>query len=210
MTEPPPDAVVDAPVERYVLRRTATPTGNRYEVRRADERGRELGVLCFAEQERTGATDRMTFYTDAAKAHPLFGFRPARRRLDPGSGYVVTDSHGKRIGWFRKHFRASLVGSSWTLGLPDGRELAGRERSSKVTAGGRLWEVVPVVGELPGPFVDHVDFVTADGQVALSSARRAGVKDVHRVTLTALPDGRPIDWRVGLAMAVALDALQPR
>lgn len=210
MTEPPPDAVVDVPAERYVLRRETTAAANRYEVRRADERGRELGVLCFAEQDRVVDTDRVTFYTDAGRAHALFGLRPARRGLDLRGGYDVTDSHGRRIGWFRKHFRASLVGSTWTLGLPDGRELVGRERSGRAAAAGRLWEAVPVVGELPAPFVEHVDFATSDGQLALSSSRRAGTRNVTRVTLPALADGRSIDWRVAIAMAVALDAPKPR
>lgn len=208
MSEPPPDATWDAPAERYVVRRTSTPAANRYEVRRADDRGRELGVLCFAEQALAG--EEVTFYTDAARLHPLFGFAPARRRLGLGSGYEVTDSHGLRIGWFRKHFRASVAGSSWTLGLPDGRELVGRERNPRIAAGRLLWEAVPGIGDLPGPFLHHVDFATADGRLALSTARRAGIRDVHRLTLPALADGRPIDWRVGVAMAVALDALQPR
>ena len=44
----------------------------------------------------------------------------------------------------------------------------------------------------------------------LSSTKRVGVKDVYHVDLPALADGKPIDWRVGIAMAVALDALQSR
>jgi len=208
MSEPPPDAVVDAPAERYVLRHRRTSTADRYEVMRADERGRELGLLCFAEHDRSAAREHVTFFTDEAKAHPLFGFR-ARRRLDLGTTYDVTDSHGRRIGWFRKHFTPASLTSTWTLGLPDGRELLGRQRSAKADVARRLWEVVPVVADVPGPFLLHVDFVTAEGRLALSWAKRAGVRDAYRVTLPALEDGRPIDWRVGMAMGVAIDALQP-
>ncbi|HSU74380.1 MAG TPA: hypothetical protein VLI66_05530 [Terrabacter sp.] len=209
MTEPPPDAASETPAERYVLRQRLTMVVNRYEVMRADESGRELGLLCFAEQKRMATKEQVTFFTDAAKQHPLFGFR-ARRRLDLGATYDVTDSHGQPIGWFKKHFTASLVSSTWTLGLPDGREFVGRERNTKVAVARRLWEVVPVVGDIPGPFLFHFDFVSADGQLALSSTKRAGIRDVYRVALPALEDGGPIDWRVGLAMAVALDALQSR
>ena len=179
------------------------------EIVRADEFGKELGLLCFAEQKRMAAKEQVTFYTDAAKQHPLFGFK-ARRRLDLGSRYDVTDSQGQPIGWFKKHFKASLVSSTWTLGLPDGRELVGHERNAKVAVARRLWEVIPVVGDIPGPFLFHFDFVAPDGSLALSSTKRAGIKDVYRVTLPALADGKPIDWRVGMAMAVALDALQSR
>jgi uncharacterized protein YxjI len=209
MTEPVADAVSDAPAERYLLRQKLTMMVNRYEIVRQDESGAELGLLCFAEQNPMAAKEQVTFFTDSAKAHPLFGFK-ARRRLDLGSTYDVVDSHGRPIGWFKKHFKASLVSSTWTLGLPDGREFVGTERNVKVAVARRLWEIVPVIGDIPGPFVYHFDFVAPDGSVALDSTKRAGIKDVYQVTLPALPDGKPIDWRVGMAMAVALDALQSR
>jgi hypothetical protein len=209
MTEPVADAHADAPTERYLLRQKLTMMVNRYEIVRQDESGRELGLLCFAEQKRMAAKEQVTFYTDSAKTHPLFGFT-ARKRIDLGSGYDVTDSQGQPIGWFKKQFKASLVSSTWTLGLPDGREFVGRERNPKVAVARRLWEIVPVIGEIPVPFLFHFDFAAEDGSVALSSTKKAGVKDVYHVSLPALPDGKPIDWRVGMAMAVALDALQAR
>jgi uncharacterized protein YxjI len=209
MTEPVADALSDVPVERYLLRQKLTMMVNRYEIVRQDESGKELGLLCFAEQKRMAAKEQVTFYTDSAKTHPLFGFK-ARKRIDLRSTYDVTDSQGQPIGWFKKQFTASLVNSTWLLGLPDGRELVGRERNAKVAVARRLWDVVPVLGDLPGPFLFHFDFVTPDGAVGLSSTKRAGVKDVYHVALPALADGKPIDWRVGMAMAVALDALQSR
>ena len=209
MTEPVADATSDAPAERYLLRQQLTMMVNRYEVIRADDKGKELGLLCFAEQKRMAAKEQVTFYTDSARTHPLFGFR-ARRRIDLGSSYDVLDSQGQPIGWFKKQFKASLVNSTWLLGLPDGREFVGRERNAKVAVIRRVWDLVPVVGELGSPWLFHFDFAAPDGSVALSSTKRAGIKDVYHVTLPALADGKPIDWRVGMAMAVALDALQSR
>ncbi|GAA2500109.1 hypothetical protein [Terrabacter carboxydivorans] len=209
MTEPVADAASETTAERYVLRQKLTMMVNRYEILRADEKGAELGLLCFAEQKRMAAKEQVTFFTDSARTHALFGFK-ARKRLDLGSTYDVTDSQGQPIGWFKKHFKASLVSSTWTLGLPDGREFVGTERNAKVAVARRLWEIVPVVGGIPVPFLFHFDFTAPDGSVALSSTKKPSVKDVYHVTLPALPDGRPIDWRVGMAMAVALDALQSR
>jgi len=209
MTEPVADATSDAPAERYLLRQKLTMMVNRYEIVRQDEFGKELGLLCFAEQKRMAAKEQVTFYTDSAKTHPLFGFK-ARKRIDLSSGYDVTDSQGQPIGWFKKQFKASLVNSTWTLGLPDGREFVGRERNAKLAVVRRLWDIVPVVGDIPVPFLFHFDFAAQDGSVALSSTKKVGVKDVYHVTLPALADGKPIDWRVGMAMAVALDALQSR
>ena len=131
MTEPVADATSDAPAERYLLRQKLTMMVNRYEIVRQDEFGKELGLLCFAEQKRMAAKEQVTFYTDSAKTHPLFGFK-ARKRIDLSSGYDVTDSQGQPIGWFKKQFKASLVNSTWTLGLPDGREFVGKERNAKV------------------------------------------------------------------------------
>lgn len=209
MTEPVADATSDVPADRYLLRQKLTLMVNRYDIVRVDEAGRELGLLCFAEQKRMAAKEQVTFFTDAAKTHPLFGFK-ARQRLDLGSGYDVTDSQGQPIGWFKKQFGASLLNSTWTLGLPDGREFVGRERNAKVAVARRLWEVLPIVSEIPGPFLFHFDFTGADGRIALSSTKKAGLKDVYHVELPALADGSAIDWRVGMAMAVALDALQSR
>jgi len=209
MTEPVADATSDAPAERYLLRQKLTMMVNRYEIVRQDEFGKELGLLCFAEQKRMAAKEQVTFYTDSAKTHPLFGFK-ARKPIDLSSGYDVTDSQGQPIGWFKKQFKASLVNSTWTLGLPDGREFVGRERNAKLAVVHRLWDIAPVVGDIPVPFLFHFDFAAPDGSVALSSTKKAGVKDVYHVTLPALADGKPIDWRVGMAMAVALDALQSR
>ncbi len=143
MTEPVADATSEVPAERYVLRQQLTLMVNRYEIVRADDSGKELGLLCFAEQKRMAAKEQVTFYTDAAKQHPLFGFK-ARRRLDLGSSYDVTDSQGQPIGWFKKHFKASLVTSTWTLGLPDGRELIGQRAQRQ----GR--RRAPALGGRPG------------------------------------------------------------
>jgi hypothetical protein len=60
------------------------------------------------------------------------------------------------------------------------------------------------------PWLFHFDFRTPQGEVVLSSTKRIGVRDIYHVDLPALADGRRLDWRVGAAMAVALDALQSR
>jgi hypothetical protein len=40
--------------------------------------------------------------------------------------------------------------------------------------------------------------------------RQPTLRDVYEVTIPVLSDGRQLDWRVGVAMAVALDTLQRR
>jgi hypothetical protein len=71
----------------------------------------------------------------------------------------------------------------------------------------RLWTVIPVVGDIPVPFLFHFDFTdTATGAPVLTSERRRSVRDRYDVTVH---DPR-LDFRVAAAMAVALDALQSR
>ena len=60
--------------ERLKVRQKITFMVNRYEVIRTDEAGTDLGLLCFAEQKRMAMKEQVTFFTDAAKTHPLFGF----------------------------------------------------------------------------------------------------------------------------------------
>ena len=201
--QPAPDT------EHYVIRQRVTMMVNRYEIHRSDGTGAELGLLCFAEQKRMALKEHVTFYTDAAKTHPLFGFR-ARKVIDLGSGYDVVDAADAPIGWFRKDFGASLASSTWHLRDAAGIECTGSERNAKVAVLRRIWDFVPVLGDVPVPWLFHFDFRTSGGEVVLSSTKRVGVRDVYHVDLATLADGRRLDWRVGAAMAVALDALQSR
>jgi len=201
--QPAPDT------EHYVVRQRVTMMVNRYEIHCSDGTGAELGLLCFAEQKRMKLKEEVTFFSDAAKTHALFGFR-ARKVIDLGSGYDVLDANGEPIGWFKKNFGASLASSTWHLRDAAGLESTGSERNAKVAVLRRIWDVVPVVGDIPVPWLFHFDFRTPEGETVLSSTKRVGVRDVYHVDLPALADGRRLDWRVGAAMAVALDALQSR
>jgi hypothetical protein len=122
----------------------------------------------------------------------------------------VLDAQGTPIGWFRKDFAASLLRSSWHLGTPDGLEAFGTERNATIAVLRRVWDVLPVVGDIPLPFLFHFDFRAPDGSIVLSSERRRSLRDRYDVHLPQAGNGWQLDWRVGLAMAVALDALQSR
>ncbi len=84
------------------------------------------------------------------------------------------------------------------------------ERNHAVAIARRLWDLVPVIGDLPSPFLFHFDFTAPDGSIVLSSVRRRSLRDRYDVELPASANGWRLDWRVGAAMAVALDALQSR
>ncbi len=206
MTTPPQPTELS----RFVLRQQVTMMVNRYMVHPVDDAGTEGPLIAVAQQKRMAFKEQVTFYSDEARTVPVFGFK-ARTRLDFGATYDVTDAQGEPIGWFKKQFGKSLLRSSWLLGVPQqGLEATGTERKGSVAILRRFWDFVPILGDIPVPWQFHFDFHTADGVRVLTSNRRRKVRDMYEVELPAAPNGTRLDWRVGAAMAVALDALQSR
>lgn len=197
---------VDQPVEQLVMRQRITLMVNRY----AFTLGDDGPLVAFAQQKRMALKEQVTFYADEARTQPLFSFK-ARRKLDLGAGYDVTDADGQLIGWFQKDFKASLLRSTWHVGVPhQGLQGSGSERNPVVAILRRLWGVLPLIGDIPLPWLFHFDFATTDGVPILTSTKRIGLRDTYDVSFPAAPNGARMDWRVGCAVAVALDALQSR
>ena len=190
--------------ERFTVTQHVTLAVNRYDIRATTADGRPGALLATAQQKRLAFKEEVTFYADESRTVPVFSFR-ARKRLDLGSGYDVLDAGGAPLGSFRKDFGRSLVRSTWHLEAP-GVTATGRERSGFVAVLRRLWDLVPVLGELPLPVVVHFDFVDGSGRPVLTSERRFSARDRYDV---AVPGAR-VDGRLAAAMAVALDALQDR
>ena len=194
------------PLERFTVTQRITLMVNRYEIRAVGPDGSPGQLLAMAQQKRMAFKEQVTFYADEERNHPLFGFK-ARQRLDLGATYDVTDAHGQPLGWFRKDFGKSLLRSSYHLGVAGHPvELFGTERNANVAIARRLWEFVPILSDLPSPFVFHFDFTDPSGQVLLSSQRRRSLRDRYDVEVP----GARLDWRLAASVAVALDALQSR
>ncbi len=191
-------------IERFAVTQKITMMVNRYEIRAVDPAGQPGGLLAFAQQKRMAFKEEVTFYADADRRTPVFSFK-ARKRLDLGATYDVNDAAGRPIGLFRKDFGASLLRSTWHLEA-SGLQAVGTERSQGVAIARRLWEMLPVVDNLPSPFLFHFDFTDQAGTVVMSSQRGRSLRDRYDVTLP----GARVDGRVAAAMAVALDALQGR
>ncbi|MGY1711230.1 hypothetical protein ACI8AC_17150 [Geodermatophilus sp. SYSU D00758] len=198
----PPAAMV---VPAFSVRQRVTVMVNRYEIRATAPDGSEGQLLAFAEQKRMKLKEQVDFFTDESKTRRVFSFK-ARQRLDVRAEHDVLDENGAVLGTFRKDFGASLLRSTWHLSVP-GLEATGRERRQSIAVLRRVWDVLPVVGDVWIPFVFHFDFVDpATGATVLVSERRKAVRDRYQVTV---PDPR-LDFRVAASMAVALDALQSR
>jgi hypothetical protein len=193
---------------RLVVRQKLTMMVNRYTIHPVDDAGNEGPAIAAAQQKRLSFKEHVTFYADEQHTDAVFGFK-ARSSIDLGTTYDVTDADGRPIGWFKKEFRKSLTRSTWRMGIPAlGLESVGTERSGSVALIRRAWNLL--LEDLPGPWRFHFDFRTPDGALVMSSERRKALRDVYDVELPATPSGSRVDWRVGAAMAVALDALQSR
>jgi len=195
--------------DRFIIKQRITMMVNRYEIRLVDASGGDGPLIAVAQQKRMAFKEQVTFYADEARTQPVFGFK-ARQRMDLSATYDITDSTGTPIGSFRKEFGKSLLRSTWQLTAADGLQAQGMERNQIVAIVRRLWNVLPLISDVPSPFLFHFDFAAGDGSVVLSSVRRRSLRDHYDVELPTLPNGWRLDWRVGAAMAVALDALQSR
>jgi uncharacterized protein YxjI len=182
----------DAGYERFTIKQKITVMVNRYEIRSVDASGGEGPLIAMAQQKRMAFKEQVTFYADATRTQPVFGFK-ARQRLDLGATYDVTDESATPIGSFRKEFAKSLLRSTWELTAADGLVAAGTERNHTVAIARGLWELVPVVSDLPSPFLFHFDFTAPDGSIVLSSVRRRTLRDRYEVELPAAANG----WRLG-------------
>jgi uncharacterized protein YxjI len=192
-------------VPKFFVKQRITVMVNRYEILAANADGSQGHPLALAEQKRMKLKEEVIFYADEAKTRRVFSFK-ARQALDVSAQHDVYDEYGTPLGMFSKQFGASLIRSTWNLSVP-GLEAVGRERRPSVAVLRRVWDVIPVVGDVWVPFVFHFDFVdTASGATVLVSERRKEIRDRYEVTV---PDPR-VDFRVAASMAVALDALQSR
>jgi hypothetical protein len=194
-----------AHIAKFLVKQRITVMVNRYEVLTANEDGSEGALLAFAEQKRMKFKEEVNFFADLERTRKVFSFK-ARHGLDVRAEHDVFDADGNAIGWFKKEFGASLLRSTWQMSY-GGVTARGQERNQLVAVLRRVWDFIPVVGEVWIPFVFHFDFVDqATGQQVMSSERKAAIRDRYVIHV---PDHR-LDFPIAASMAVALDALQSR
>lgn len=182
-------------VPHLLVRQKITMMVNRFEVLTVGADGKPAELLGFAEQKRFAFKEQVTFYTDASRTSPVFGFK-ARKAIDLGSGYDVLDAAGTPIGFFRKDFKQSLIQSTFHAEAA-GWSGTGKERSL-------LFALLRRFGDLPVPI--HFDYVGEQGQPLMNISRAFAMRDQYRVEVT---DQR-VDWRMAAAITVAMDVLMGR
>ena len=192
-------------VPTFLVKQHITLMVNRYEIKSANPDGTEGALLAFAQQKRMSFKEEVNFYTDESKSTKLFSFK-ARQGLDVRAEHDVFDADGNIVGYFKKEFATSLIRSTWQMSYA-GVQARGQERRPVIAILRRIWDFIPVVGEIWVPFVFHFDFIDlATNQPVMVSERKKSIRDRYVVTV---PDPR-LDFKVAASMAVALDALQSR
>ena len=189
---------------RFYVRQKITVMVNRYEIIAANPDGSEGDLIAFAQQKRMSFKENVQFYRDASKSEVVFSFK-ARQGLDVRAEHDVFDADGNAIGYFKKEFGASLLRSTWRL-MYGTTSALGQERNATIAILRRIWDFIPVIGDIWVPFLFHFDFVDDAETTVLSSERQVSIRDRYTIDV---PDPN-LDFRVAASVAVALDALQSR
>jgi len=210
---PPADAAAQ---DAFFLRQPLTLMINRYEVSTLGEDGKSADEpVAFVEQKRMKLKEDLRAYTDDTKSREVFRIK-AHQVWDPRARYTVTDAEGRKIGGLRKRFGRSLLRSTWEIFDAQDQQIGWAQESSAGVALFRRFKdllgVIPFVGIvfdlLPVPY--HFDFHLGDTeQIAGRMTRIWGIRDRYSLVFEGDPERR-LDRRVGLALAVGLDALQAR
>jgi uncharacterized protein YxjI len=195
--------------DRFLVDQLIRPVANLYRVTPLAVGETPAGPpVAYVRQKKLAIKEDIRFYADEAQTEELFRIK-ARSVLDMGGSRYDVLVGDEPIGVVRHRFLESLYRSTWHIGGPDEREV-GRARESSTAVGilRRVVDFVPYVGGLiPIPYNFEI---VIDGEVVGTMRRRfAKVRDQYVLDLSGDSD-RKIDRRVGVALAVGLDALQNR
>ncbi|MDE0268352.1 MAG: hypothetical protein OXI96_04860 [Acidimicrobiaceae bacterium] len=181
----------------FIVQQKATLIINRYHIFTADHNGQRGENIAFAEQKRTKLKEEVLFFTDESKNLPLFSFK-RRKALHPDFTTDVFDLAGNQIAWFIKNWTDTT--STWYLHYT-GVEATGRETSQVKALIRNAFYDLP----LPSPLTYDFDFIdNATDQPVMTVEHQKTLPDRYFV---AVPDTR-LDFRVAIAMVVALDAFE--
>jgi hypothetical protein len=200
--------VIDQPFTMFV---------NRYRIHAPDPDGGPGELLAFCEQKRFAWKEDLRFFEDESRTREVLRIK-ARRAIDIGGRYEITDADGTGIGALERRAKRSLIRTTWAILGSDGEELAVvQERSVAVAVIRRvqnILQLVPIIGGLIALVTDLIpipyqfDLLTGS-TLAGTQTRRFGFRDRYLLDLSGDPDRR-VDRRLTVALGVALDALQSR
>lgn len=169
--------------------------------------GKSAGeVVAFARQRRMALKEDLRFFADDSESEELFRLK-ARRVVELGGRYDVTQPTGERIGVLEKRFKQSLVRSTWSILDASEDEIAwAQERSASIAIVRRIKDLIPYGEMVPIPY--HFTFLRGEHEIG-ELTRVLGVRDRYILDLSADAE-RALDRRLAIALSVGLDAFQAR
>lgn len=193
--------------DRFLVEQLLRPMVNLYTVSTLGADGRSAGeTVAFARQKRMALKEDLRFFADDSETEELFRLK-ARRVVEIGGRYDVTQPSGERIGVLEKRFKQSLIRSTWSILDASEDEIAwARERSAAIAIVRRIKDLIPYGEMIPVPY--HFTFLRGEREIGELS-RVLGLRDKYILDLSADAE-RALDRRLAIALAVGLDAFQAR
>jgi uncharacterized protein YxjI len=193
--------------DRYLVDQLIRPIANLYRITPlAAGETPAGGPVAFVRQKKMAIKEDIRFFSDESESQELFRLK-ARSILDTGgSRYDVTDASGQAVGVLHHQLRKSLIRSTWEITGANGTTAIAHERSKPMAIARRLVDFVPYGEWVPIPY--NFD-VLLDERVVGHLNRKFQLRDTYILDLTGDHE-RQIDRRLGVALAIGLDALQNR
>jgi uncharacterized protein YxjI len=165
------------------------------------------GPIAYVRQKRMAIKEDIRFFADEQETQELFRIK-ARSMFDIGGArYDVTDAMGMPIGSLEHVLGKSFIRSTWRVRDAEGTEIAtAQERSLPMAIARRVVDFVPYGEWVPIPYNFEL---LSDGQAIGHMTRKFQLRDTYVLDLSGDQERR-IDRRLGIALAVGLDALQNR
>jgi uncharacterized protein YxjI len=198
---------------RFIVEQKITAMVNRYAVYSVLEDGSKGAIVAFAQQKRLAFKEKVNFFTDDTKQALAFTLR-AEKVMDIHGKFLVEDTNGSSLGYFKKEFKQSLVNSTWSMfDTADALKLTVSESNKTLAIARRFIEFIPIIGDVAAIALNfvkyHFSFYTADG-VEVGTYQKTTLFRDHYILSMNDDAYAAQDWRVFVAMSIALDALQQR
>jgi uncharacterized protein YxjI len=194
--------------DRFLIDQLVRPIANLYRVTPLAAGETPAGApVAFVRQKKMAIKEDIRFFADESESEELFRLK-ARSVLDTGgSRYDVADAAGAAIGVLHHVLRKSIFRSTWQVMDPSGNDLAtAQERSLPMAIARRVIDFAPYGEWVPIPY--NFDLLM-NGSVVGHLNRKFQVRDRYVLDLAGDHERR-LDRRLGIALAIGLDALQNR
>ena len=193
--------------DRYLVDQLIRPIANLYRITPLAAGETPLGgPVAFVRQKKMAIKEDIRFFADESESQELFRLK-ARSILDTGgSRYDVADATGQPIGVLHHVLRKSIFRSTWEVGGANGTTATAQERSLPLAIARRVIDFVPYGEWVPIPYNFDLHL---DDRVIGHLNRKFQLRDSYVLDLTGDHE-RKLDRRLGIALAIGLDALQNR